>query len=289
MSRNTPGHEEGKGSLKAPSTQDALLTQLLEGVYPQRGVQVIDPETERLGFPQSQIASVQAHIHGRAIREGGIRVYNTREVLAAADASQLLQTFQEGFPDNEASTVDSATTRLRRTLQADGIVEGAREPKIYHVSNGLSYAFARTFGWIDPVGLSWLCADHLAISEYEERDTFGIFHALNPLALAGYESFDGSFYGHGQRILGGLGIDVKDPDVMRLLGMSVLLEIDPSVFTRQLGVSGLKANSLILRAHGDGRVADVEVISPVLASDTLLGPQGNYYCKVKALLRPLPT
>ncbi|MBX7145240.1 MAG: hypothetical protein K1X79_12370 [Oligoflexia bacterium] len=267
------------------NSQSGLLQVLLKEALPQKGFECLDPSAESLAFPRNQFERVMLHLQGDKLRKGGIRTFDTRAVLGAADVAEVLDSFSSGNQMWELLPASVATRRLARILYAADMKEGADEPKLYRAMNALSYAFTRQFGWIDPLDLGWLCADHLGRTDYDETDSFGAFHALNPLSLDGYVKLEPGFYGSGADIFRALGVDLLDPSVALLAQSAVVLEINPLVFSRQIPGQVGEAKTLIIRNHRDGHAADYEVISPLLASDALLDAAGNRFCKVKAVLR----
>jgi hypothetical protein len=263
-----------------------LLASLLTSLLPSQGYQVLAPQDFDLSLPQQQVERIESFVRGTALRGDGIKVYDTRNPLNFDDAKVLKENLIDGHPTEEAFPPKQLIGRLTRELIAADYYTDRDPPRLYHVTNALSYTFNRTIGWVDPVDLSWLCADHLALGEYDETDTFGLYQALNPLDLENYISFRPGFYEHGEAVLGALGVDFSDAEIQRLMKAAVVLEIRPEVYQKQFASLGANAGVLMSRTHPGSSFLGYEVISPLLPSDTLVNDLGEKLVNIVAVVRP---
>lgn len=276
-----PTHvQRGNLSLPAsPGTQRELLDVLIKHALPEDGFRVTESPEADLYFPEKQRAAVERALHGDAIRKEGITVYSLSDSLSPEALNHIVEGMEFSNIAREMLNFDTAISRINRVLAGEGLQ--SEKTYLYHVTSALSYAFNQSFGWLDAEDMSWYCADHLQLENFQEGDTFGCFYGINPLALRGYAVPGGGFFGLGSKIFEGMGVDLSDPDIKRLLSQNVVLEIDPEIFRTQLGPKGTEKNAFAIRDHEINLAAGIELIAPVFASPFLDGGQG---VRVVALL-----
>ena len=257
MTRVTPDHRKSapfKQSLRALLPSDVL----------EPGMRLVtDLSPSSFELPPAIAEKVRAKFAPGGIHRSGIEYHDTRTPVPEMGKNSLMEWMHADFGEKALIGRASVEAELKRK---------GKGTTLYHSTNGLSYAVARSVGWIQPDALCYIAQDHLKLPDF--RDTgLAFFMSPDRAICSSYLDKDGSFYGHGRKIMEGIGVDLKDSDVARLLRTSVMLEIDLRTFDTQLpGVS----SPFVVRTREAPNGGDLlEVIAPIMASDT-----GQYPAKI---------
>ncbi len=205
--------------------------------------------TSPLELPSDVLRGIQKLISPAGHRPEGISVFPTSRPLSSAEFADLKD-----------------YTHL--SYEHDGIVDLARVEKIfpnqklYHATNGLSYALNRQLGWLAPDDVAFVAQEICGIKDYLEIDP-GFFMGTDPRWVAGYAI--PWPLGRPNDILNVLRIPTDNPAIQRLSNIGLLREIDPTAYRQQLP----STDCFVIRQTDINRRDPVfELIAPIAPTES---------------------
>jgi hypothetical protein len=200
--------------------------------------------TADLILPEDILAPLRELLSSRGYRPEGITALPLDRRLTAQEYGEIRTYFDLSY--ERSGVVD--LERIKRIFP---------DQKLYHATNGLSYALQRQVGWLSPEDIAFVAQEICQLPDFLEIDP-GFFMGSELSWVAGYAQPWPK--NRPNDLLAVLKIDTTDPRVRKLMNTGILLEVDIESYREQLP----DTQSFVVRHTDINRTPPVfEVIAPI--------------------------